>query len=51
MGRAPEVGDRIEENDYLLDVDHVDGARISTVVIREADDDGQETDPNTDPSD
>ena len=50
LGRAPEVGDRIEVDGYLLDVDHVDGARISTVVIREADDDGRETDPDTDPS-
>ncbi len=50
LGRAPEVGDQIEVDGYLLAVDRVEGARISTVVIRETDDDGRETDPDTDPS-
>ncbi|WP_306060158.1 hemolysin family protein [Natronococcus wangiae] len=34
LGRAPEVGDRVEIDSYRLEVDRVDGARISTVVIR-----------------
>jgi CBS domain containing-hemolysin-like protein len=37
LGRAPEVGDRIEADGYYLDVAEVDGARISTVVVRERD--------------
>ncbi|UPV74334.1 hemolysin family protein [Halorussus limi] len=35
LGRAPEVGDRIETDGYYLDVADVDGARVSTVVVRE----------------
>jgi CBS domain containing-hemolysin-like protein len=35
LGRAPEVGDRIETDGYSLDVAEVDGARVSTVVVRE----------------
>jgi CBS domain containing-hemolysin-like protein len=35
LGRAPEVGDRIEVDGYYLEVDQVEGARISTVVVRE----------------
>ena len=35
LGRAPEVGDRIEVDGYYLDVEQVEGARISTVVVRE----------------
>jgi CBS domain containing-hemolysin-like protein len=35
LGRAPEVGDRITVDGYLLDVDRVEGARVSSVVIRE----------------
>ena len=38
LGRAPEVGDRIEADGYALEVAEVDGARISTVVVRERDD-------------
>ncbi|UPW00363.1 hemolysin family protein [Halorussus gelatinilyticus] len=37
LGRAPEVGDRIETDGYYLDVDEVDGARVSTVAVRERD--------------
>jgi len=32
LGRAPEPSDTIEEEDYQLRVDEVDGARISTVT-------------------
>jgi CBS domain containing-hemolysin-like protein len=35
LGRAPEVGDRIEADGYDLEVTEVDGARVSTVVLRE----------------
>ena len=38
LERAPEVGDRIEIDGYALTVDGVDGARISTVILREGDD-------------
>ncbi len=36
LGRAPVVGDRIAVDGYVMDVAAVDGARISTVVVREA---------------
>ncbi|WP_435177647.1 hemolysin family protein [Halorussus sp. AFM4] len=35
LGRAPEIGDAIEVDGYRLEVAQVDGARISTVVVRE----------------
>ncbi|WP_135825715.1 hemolysin family protein [Halorussus ruber] len=35
LGRAPEVGDRIEADGYDLEVTEIDGARVSTVVLRE----------------
>ncbi|WP_128475842.1 hemolysin family protein [Halorussus pelagicus] len=35
LGRAPEVGDRIKTDGYYLDVEEVEGARVSTVVVRE----------------
>ncbi|WP_436345778.1 hemolysin family protein [Natronorubrum sp. FCH18a] len=35
LGRAPVVGDRISVDGYVMDVAAVDGARISTVVVRE----------------
>jgi CBS domain containing-hemolysin-like protein len=35
LGRAPEAGDRISLDGFVLDVDDVDGSRISTVRIRE----------------
>ena len=38
LGRAPEVGDRIEIDGHSLTVDGVEGARISTVMLREGDD-------------
>jgi CBS domain containing-hemolysin-like protein len=37
LGRAPEVGDRIESDGYELVVEAVDGARISTVLVSEID--------------
>ncbi|WP_135854388.1 hemolysin family protein [Halorussus salinus] len=37
LGRAPEVGDRVETDGYYLDVEEVDGARVSTVAVRERD--------------
>ncbi|MHB9287888.1 hemolysin family protein [Halobacteriales archaeon Cl-PHB] len=37
LGRAPEVGDRVEVDGYVFDVEGVDGARISRIVVREAD--------------
>ena len=35
LGRAPEVGDCVEVDGYSLDVERVDGARVTTVVVRE----------------
>ena len=35
LGRAPEVGDRITVDGYLLAVERVEGARVSSVVVRE----------------
>ncbi|MUV85880.1 DUF21 domain-containing protein [Natronomonas sp. CBA1123] len=42
LGRAPEVGDSIEADGYVVEVTSVDGARISTLRIRTA-----EADPDT----
>ena len=39
LGRVPEVGDRVEAADYVVEVTGVDGARISTLRIRNADED------------
>ncbi|WP_224334618.1 hemolysin family protein [Haloprofundus halobius] len=39
LGRAPEVGDRVEVDGYELAVEGVDGARITKVVVREEDSD------------
>jgi CBS domain containing-hemolysin-like protein len=36
LGRAPETGDRITVDGYRLAVKRVEGARVSSVVIREA---------------
>jgi CBS domain containing-hemolysin-like protein len=36
LGRAPEVGDSVEIEGYRLRVDEVDGARITSVVVRDA---------------
>ncbi|RKD97252.1 hemolysin family protein [Halopiger aswanensis] len=35
LGRAPEVGDRIEVDDYALEVAAVEGARVDSLVVRE----------------
>lgn len=46
LGRAPETGDSIEVDGYHLDVDQVDGARITSVILRNGDpdpEDGDET--------
>jgi CBS domain containing-hemolysin-like protein len=39
LGRAPEVGDSIEADGYVVEVTSVDGARISTLRIRTAEED------------
>ncbi|NEU58966.1 hemolysin family protein [Halorussus sp. MSC15.2] len=44
LGRAPEVGDRVETDGYYLEVAEVDGARISTVVVREKEEKEVESD-------
>ena len=36
LGRAPEVGDEVRLDGYLLRVDEVDGPRIAQVIAREA---------------
>ena len=38
LGRVPDPGDRIEADGYAIEVTAVDGARISTLLIQEADD-------------
>ena len=43
LGRAPEVGDRVEAAGYAVEVTSVDGARISTLRIEPADGDGDES--------
>ena len=35
LGRAPEVGDRIDVDGYRLEVEAVDGARIGRVGVRQ----------------
>jgi len=40
LGRAPEMGDQVTANGYLPTVERVEGARISTVFVREGDDPG-----------
>ncbi|MEF8856289.1 MAG: hemolysin family protein [Haloplanus sp.] len=37
LGRVPEVGDRVEAGDYVVEVTGVDGARISALRIRRND--------------
>jgi len=39
LGRVPEVGDTVEAADYVVEVTSVDGARVSTLRIRSADED------------
>jgi len=36
LGRAPAVGDRVEADGYAFEVVRVEGARVSEVVVREA---------------
>ena len=36
LGRAPEVGDEVSLDSYLLHVDEVDGPRVAQVIAREA---------------
>ncbi|AEH37774.1 hemolysin family protein [Halopiger xanaduensis] len=35
LGRVPEVGDRIEVDDYALEVAAVEGSRVDSLVVRE----------------
>ncbi|EMA59118.1 hemolysin family protein [Halorubrum lipolyticum] len=44
LGRTPELGDAVTAGDYRFEVTAVDGARISTVRIEEADGAGGEAD-------
>ena len=37
LGRAPEVGDRVETNGFAIEVTDVDGTRISQVIARRRD--------------
>ncbi len=46
LGRVPEKGDEVSLDGYLLRVDEIDGPRIAQVLIREADEDGQEDNPD-----
>lgn len=43
LGRAPGVDDQIRLDGYTLNVDEVDGTRISTVIAQEVDEQEQET--------
>jgi len=47
LGRAPEVGDRIEADGYAFEVARVEGARVSEVLVREA---GAEEPPEEEPT-
>jgi CBS domain containing-hemolysin-like protein len=44
LGRVPEVGDRLEADGYVLQVEAVDDSRIERLVIREARDTGETDD-------
>ncbi len=44
LDRAPERGDRVELDGYVVEVTSVDGTRISTVRVRERDGDDPESD-------
>ncbi|AHG04529.1 cobalt transporter [Halobacterium sp. DL1] len=47
LGRAPEVGDEVEADGYRLSVEGVDGARVTSIVIREPDEtEPDETEPD-----
>ncbi|WP_435346262.1 hemolysin family protein [Haloarchaeobius sp. HRN-SO-5] len=48
LGRAPEAGDEVRIDGYRLTVEAVDGTRISSVVVGEADTDSDEADADTD---
>jgi magnesium and cobalt exporter, CNNM family len=39
LGRAPEVGDELDVDGYVLRVDEVDGPRVAQVIVRESDED------------
>jgi CBS domain containing-hemolysin-like protein len=43
LGRAPEVGDRVETGGFVLEVTDVDGTRISQVIARRLGEDTPET--------
>jgi CBS domain containing-hemolysin-like protein len=44
LGRAPEVGDEVRLDGYLLYVDEVDGPRVAQVIAREAPEEESEND-------
>jgi CBS domain containing-hemolysin-like protein len=45
LGRVPETGDEVRIDGYLLRVDETDGPRVAQVIIHEADEEGQEDNP------
>jgi magnesium and cobalt exporter, CNNM family len=49
LGRAPEGGDEIRLNGYLLCVDEVDGPRVAQVIAREAPEEAPENNARDEP--
>jgi len=45
LNRAPERGDRVEVDSYVIEITAVEGTRISTVWIHESDFDDPEVTP------
>ena len=43
LGRVPEAGDSIEVSGYAIEVEAVDGTRISRVRVQEHDESGEDT--------
>jgi CBS domain containing-hemolysin-like protein len=46
LGRAPEVGDEVRLDGYLLRVDEVDGPRVAQVIVREPPEEESEDAPD-----
>jgi CBS domain containing-hemolysin-like protein len=42
LGRPPEIGDAVSVSGYRLTVESIDGARVTSVSVRRADDRGEE---------
>lgn len=49
LGRAPEVDDTVSVDGYRLTVEDVDGARISSVVVRKESEESGEVEESSPP--